>query len=275
MSFIDILKAAVSVLSGGGVGVGDSLDMLNADLAMRTCRADGKLLHLDKPLTVTPLQLQRMATHCKASVPHSCIGEIWSGYTALVGGHYFSTILVHSNNGLGSSQKREFVSPHLLGLEEMPQNELCYIIVQKEGNMEGSIQSLEYICTVISDLVPIPIQKEDEWSIVYISPTYYIEGAQVALIGELGKISMVSRDRISSIDVNDYSVSVTTICSDNTLEIVSMQWAYTFPLDPATWYTKTWDCECLPNKMVTHTLTKQYDGDIFFYECIYQDIIIE
>ena len=112
MSFIDILKAAVSVLSGGGVGVGDSLDMLDADLTMRTCRADGKLLHLDKPLTVTPLQLQRMATHCKASVPHSCIGEIWSGYTALVGGHYFSTILVHSNNGLGSSQKREFVSPH-------------------------------------------------------------------------------------------------------------------------------------------------------------------
>ena len=54
-----------------------------------------------------------------------------------------------------------------------------------------------------------------------------------------------------------------------------MQWAYTFPLDPATWYTKTWDCECLPNKMVTHTLTKQYDGDIFFYECIYQDITIE
>ena len=110
---------------------------------------------------------------------------------------------------------------------------------------------------------------------MYISPTYYIEGAQVALIGELGKISMVSRDRISSIVVNDYSVSVTTICSDNTSEIVSMQWAYTFPLDPATWYTKTWDCECLPNKMVTHTLTKQYDGDIFFYECIYQDITIE
>ena len=267
-------KAAVSVLSGGGVGVGDSLDMLDADLAMRTCRADGKLLHLDKPLTVTPLQLQRMAAYCKASVPHSCIGEIWSGSMALSGSHYFGTILVHSNSGLGSMERREYVTPHLLGLDIMLTNETCYVVVEKEGKRDGSIQSLEYICSSLSELIPIPIQKEDEWSIVYLSPTYYIEGIQVALIGELGKISMVSRDRISSIVVNDYSVSVTTICSDNTSEIVSMQWAHTLPLDPATWFTKTWECECLPSKMVTHTLTRQYDGDIFWYQCTYQDITI-
>ena len=59
------LQAVVSLMSGGGVGLGDSLDTINTDIIMKTCRADGLLLHLDKPMTVTPLQLQRMASSCK------------------------------------------------------------------------------------------------------------------------------------------------------------------------------------------------------------------
>ena len=55
-------------MSGGGVGLGDSLEMLNTGLAKRTCRADGRLLHLTYPLTVTPLQLVRMTEHCKVSL---------------------------------------------------------------------------------------------------------------------------------------------------------------------------------------------------------------
>ena len=60
-----LLQMTVSVLSGGGVGVGDSLDNVDRDLVMTSCRADGKLLQLTKPLTVTPLQLVRMGAYCE------------------------------------------------------------------------------------------------------------------------------------------------------------------------------------------------------------------
>ena len=50
-----------TLMSGGGVGVGDSLETLNTSLVMTTCTREGRLLLPGRPLTVTPLQLQRMA----------------------------------------------------------------------------------------------------------------------------------------------------------------------------------------------------------------------
>ena len=88
----------MSLLSGGGVGVGDSLDTLDTGLVLATCRsvvsrytvstrcscrADGRLLQLTQPLAVTAAQLARMAARCPARTPHSCAGEIWSGHTRL------------------------------------------------------------------------------------------------------------------------------------------------------------------------------------------------
>ena len=76
------LQAIVSLFSGGGVGVGDSLEYMNDRLVRSTCRADGRLLGIQNPLTVTPFQIQRMLEDdCSPSIPHSCSGEIWSGYT--------------------------------------------------------------------------------------------------------------------------------------------------------------------------------------------------
>ena len=50
-----------TLMSGGGVGVGDSLETLNTSLVMTTCTREGRLLLPGRPLTVTPLQLQRMS----------------------------------------------------------------------------------------------------------------------------------------------------------------------------------------------------------------------
>ena len=113
-------------MSGGGVGAGDSLDMLNTSLLLSTCRADGLLLLPSRPLTVTPLQLQRMAARCQPSVPHSCIGEIWSGYTT-IHSLFFANILVHENAGQDDSQADE-VSVHLLGLTGMFDSSNCSFV---------------------------------------------------------------------------------------------------------------------------------------------------
>ena len=66
-------QATVSLLSGGGVGVGDSLDTLDAELVepspqgispqvVATCRTDGRLLSPGTGLTATPLQVPPLPT---------------------------------------------------------------------------------------------------------------------------------------------------------------------------------------------------------------------
>ena len=100
------------------MGVGDRLDRLDTSLVMSTCTTEGRLLLPDRPLTVTPLQLTRMAASCEPSVPHSCIGEIWSGYSH-IDQHFFGHILLHENTGVGSSDQTDPVSVHLLGLSSM------------------------------------------------------------------------------------------------------------------------------------------------------------
>ena len=54
-------QATVALLSGGGVGFGDKLEMIDEQLIRSTCRADGRLLKISKPLGATPLQLRYMA----------------------------------------------------------------------------------------------------------------------------------------------------------------------------------------------------------------------
>merc|ERR1719370_2282680 len=77
------LQAVVSLMSGGGVGVGDKLDTLDTDLVLSTCRSDGRLLSPGRGLTVTPLQLSRMAKCPSPTNPTSCAGELWTGETLL------------------------------------------------------------------------------------------------------------------------------------------------------------------------------------------------
>ena len=91
------LQAIVSVFSGGGVGIGDNLDFMNDDLVRSTCRSDVKILSIEQPLVVTPLQIQHMLDDdCSPSIPHSCAGEIWSGYTVFddgASGLFYGVIL--------------------------------------------------------------------------------------------------------------------------------------------------------------------------------------
>ena len=88
------LQALVSLFSGGGVGIGDSLNYMDDLLAKSTCRADGLLLGIENSLVVTPIQLLRMLEdECSPSIPHSCSGEIWSGFTTFENLFHFGVIL--------------------------------------------------------------------------------------------------------------------------------------------------------------------------------------
>ena len=88
------LQTLVSLFSGGGVGIGDNLNYMDENLVKSTCRSDGLLLSIEYTLIVSPIQLQRMLQDdCSPSIPHSCSGEIWSGFTVFETRFHFGVIL--------------------------------------------------------------------------------------------------------------------------------------------------------------------------------------
>ena len=175
------------------------------------------MLHLDKPLTVTPLQLQRMAAHCEVrssarseenreinhlspqpSVPHSCVGEIWSGWTDVTP-HVHATLLVHSNSPSGSQPGHtELVSAHLLGLEEIFAAAPCHAVIFSTGDLDPTYQGVHCEGTL-----PLPLMGPDAWSLVYTSPLLIMDRGRVglALLGETSKMVTVSSQRIADIQV--------------------------------------------------------------------------
>ena len=67
-------------------------------------------------------------------MPHSCIGEIWSGYS-LIEKHFFGHILSHENvGGDGARDQRDPVSLHLLGLTSMFQTSPCSAVYTVDVN---------------------------------------------------------------------------------------------------------------------------------------------
>ena len=70
------LNNALAVLSGGPVWIGDGVNATNATLANMTCRADGRLLPLSRP--VTPLD--RTFIRAKDTVVGESGPEVWLGH---------------------------------------------------------------------------------------------------------------------------------------------------------------------------------------------------
>ena len=218
-----LLQATVSLMSGGGVGVGDSLDQLDTSLVLSTCRADGRLLLPERPLTATPLQLQRMAASCEPSLPHSCIGEVWSGHS-LVDNQFFGHLLIHENSGEREGDT-EPVSVHLLGLKAMFLHSACSVVYTVGQDHQVSL--LDSVCSDSGqEEIWLPVQGEGEWSLVHTSPKLPLlpGNLSLALLGELGKINPLSGVRLASISVGERSVSVGLLCSPGQRENINLTW---------------------------------------------------
>ena len=167
---------------------------------------------------MTPLQLQRMAAQCQVtrhrdisdisrevnhtspqpSVPHSCVGEVWSGFTQ-IDKHAHSTLLVHSNaQGSPEHFTSEMISTHLLGLDEVLDAGQCHAVLFAAGGLDQSLQGVH-----CNGTLPLPLMGPEAWSLVYTSPLLLMDQGRVglALLGETDKMVAVSRERIADIQV--------------------------------------------------------------------------
>ena len=132
-------------------------------------------------------------------MPHSCVGEIWSGFTD-VDSHVHATLLVHSNSpGSGGGQgPSELVTAHLLGLEEIFTADQCHAVIFSTGDLVPTYQGVH-----CDGSLPLPLMGPDAWSLVYTSPLLIMDQGRVglALLGETSKMVTVSRQRIADIQV--------------------------------------------------------------------------
>ena len=189
------LQAAVSLFSGGGVGIGDNLEYLDDELVKQTCREDGRILGIENPMMVSPLQLQRMASLCNPSLPHSCTGEIWSGFS-VINNYHFGVVLVAENF------KEEFASFRMLGLESFPDN-ITHLI--SSNNLSQPYEVRDGMAGGIF----LPQQTINEFEIIHISPVIEMENTmRFALIGEVGKLGMVSPARIKDLRVEESVITL-------------------------------------------------------------------
>ena len=206
------LQAAVSLFSGGGVGVGDNLEFLDDDLVKSTCRDDGRLLDIGNPLMVSPLQLQRMASLCHPSLPHSCAGEIWSGFS-IIAQHYFGVILVAEN------PLYEEVGLSMVGLQSFSDN-VCHLVYTRD------LAQAYLLGDCGSQGVSLPQQTINQFMILYTSSVMEMrEGvAKVVLMGELSKIGVVSPSRIEDMAVVGDSITIALAGTEG--ERVVMSWMF-------------------------------------------------
>ena len=97
--------------------------------------------------------------------------------------------MVHENSA-NENNGMEYVTAHMLGLEKIYTENECILAFMRSADL--SIKFLEETCNEegIHSLLPIPIQKQNEWNLVFTSPVFNMNDGslKLALIGEVDKI---------------------------------------------------------------------------------------
>ncbi len=90
------LNAVISTLTGGPVGPGDRIDLMNKDLIMRSCNSDGLLLKPSRAATSTDEQIYAKAF---GNNKYGVEGEVWTTHSR-IDEYTFGIIFATSMNGL-------------------------------------------------------------------------------------------------------------------------------------------------------------------------------
>lgn len=193
-------EAIVSVLSRGGVGPGDRVDLLDADVIMATCASDGRLLLPDMPVKAAPLQMLRMAfsgLHAPLH-PHAFnLGEIWTTQTTLNDRYVYPLIFTSE-----VAEKVQSASWRELGLTDSKLENSDKYILYSQG-------AATWFTLKAGEAIVLPKQSPGEVWLLYLSPVWKLkEDVEVALLGEMNKFVPISRERIKGLSFEPYAAVV-------------------------------------------------------------------
>lgn len=187
------LQSAVSTLTAGPFGVGDRAENLDIELIMKSCDADGHLLHASKPLTVVD-----------GYFFSSDYREVWTAYSDVSSSQFGIIFLAEVGNQLT-------MTPRDLNLENSfgdltmvfsnYPNDLNYV------NIVGPLDSLE-----------LPsCGGYYNFCLLYTTPRIQTAEGDLYILGELDKWVPVSPNRITDINMtpsNSVALSVRGVESE-------------------------------------------------------------
>jgi len=199
-------QAIVSVISMGGVGIGDDVSNVDEEIVRKMVRPDGRIVSVDEPAKAAPLQILDMAfggDH-RVGSPNSANGEAWYSHVTQ-GGQYYGLLFLTAFQIGG-----EFTSSQM-GLKfESGQDYLAFSYQQGLGNDAVDVVNEN------TTFDAIPPMGEDDVDILYFSPLWEVEGGEgrkIALLGDLGKYVPFSRQRIQDVQFNGNALSFSVIGS--------------------------------------------------------------
>ena len=192
------LQAAVSTLSGGGVGFGDRIENVDVGVIMRTCREDdGRILTTDSPAVAAPVQILEMAfggVHNPLNPFATDIGEIWSAPVS-IGPFKFGLVFAAENKISRSLSMEE------LGLPALTTE---YFV---SGFYDFSY--LKYLSPGGTTEVSLPLKNEYEFDLYYFSPVWTASnGRKAAFVGDHRKYVPFSGYRFTSIAVSSDELEI-------------------------------------------------------------------
>ncbi|XP_069938089.1 uncharacterized protein [Cherax quadricarinatus] len=178
------LQSAVSTLSGGPVGVGDETHNLNVELIMKSCNAEGRLLHPTKPLTVVD-----------GYFFSSDYREVWTGYS-IIGEYIFGIIF------LAEVDKTLQMTPSQLNLENaFTTNTFLFSNYPEDLTYSQNVSPGQTI-----DL--LACGGSLNFCLLYTSPALQTDLGELFILGEREKWVPVSPHRLTEITLSSTSVAV-------------------------------------------------------------------
>ena len=201
------LHSAVATLSAGPVTPSDGINMSNVPVIMRTCRADGTLLHPARPATYTDYMIR-----ARADAP---FGHLWSTYSEASGlrwDHIFSREMESLFN----------LTPSVLTLDGGRADVSTAKLVAYSLNTSSlSLDSLQV--QHFSETAPVTLVRDTsavDFALWHVAP---IDSSGWAFLGDLTKYVPTSSARLVSAESSATSSEVTIVGAVG--ESVTLTWA--------------------------------------------------
>lgn len=199
------LEAAVSVLSSGPVGPSDCATCLNRTNILRTCTAEGRLLHPSRPATAVD------ATFTFRSFGGAGPdGELWQTYSE-VGGMTWGTVLA-------ATLWQPFVfGPEVLQIPLLGPVQNASFFAWRDGDPSRTLQPFH--------AVSLPALQKTAFQLWHLAPAFSTEGgASFVVLGEVAKFVPMSPIRFVSASADSRQGTLRLSMAGGPSEQVTVQW---------------------------------------------------
>ncbi|KAJ9459555.1 hypothetical protein DIPPA_32060 [Diplonema papillatum] len=192
--------SAVATLTAGPVTPGDGAMYQNTSLIMKSTKADGRLLHPNRPCTYSDAMIRQKA----GLITTGPQGHVWTTYST-VGDAKYNIVFVTELAAPYTLQRSELMLDGIPNADEL----VAYTV-----GVDGKASVMPFPAAGL----PLAPASNDDFNLYYTAP---VTASRVALLGELDKWVPASRERFTAYTSSNSSLAVTAMGSAGEMVHVS------------------------------------------------------